>query len=140
MAEAKAMMNNPEYIKKMKEIQNSKDYQEAMKKTKETLADPTKAAHAEAKLEHMAKVGNEQLKKNAASAMEQAMDAIKQDPAVMADMLKMLKDPAFKEQMAALTKDSQFQTYIEAMKSMMQDPEKRRQVEEISATVKSQIR
>lgn len=140
MAEAKAMMNNPEYVKKMKEIQNSKDYQEAMKKTKETLADPTKAAHAEAKLEHMAKVGNEQLKNNAASAMEQAMDAIKQDPAVMADMLKMLKDPAFKEQMAALTKDSQFQTYIEAMKSMMQDPEKRRQVEEISATVKSQIR
>ena len=55
-------------------------------------------------------------------------------------MLKMLKDPAFKEQMASLTKDSQFQTYIEAMKSMMQDPEKRRQVEEISATVKSQIR
>jgi hypothetical protein len=116
MAEAKKMAENPQWQKKMKELSNSKEFKESIKKSKELLKDPDTAAHAEAKLEHMVKVGNDQLKKGAASAMEEAMAAMA-NPETMAEMAKMMKDPSFAKQLESMTKDPQFQSYIEAVRS-----------------------
>lgn len=139
MKEAQEMMNNPEFIKQMKELQKSKEYNDAMKKTKEMLSDPTKAAHAEAKLEHMAKIGQEQIQKNAATAMEEAMKAMYSDPAVMQEMMKMVSDPSFKETFGAMAKDSQMKEYMDAMKVMMQDPSKKKIMDEISSNFKAKL-
>ena len=88
MAEAKKMMDNPEYQRQMKKIAESKEYKESMKKTSEMLNDPNAAAKMEAKLEHMMKRGNDDLKKEAGATMEEAMAAMA-NPEVMAEMTKM---------------------------------------------------
>lgn len=139
MAEAQAMMNDPNFQKKMKEMQKSKEYQETIKKTKDVMADPTKAAQAEAKLEIMTKIGNDEIKKNAANAMEEAMAAMN-DPNVMNDLAKMMKDPKFKDTIASMANDNQFQEYINAMKNMMaNDPATKRKVENIASTLKATL-
>jgi len=84
MAAAKEMMENPAYIKEMKKLQKSKEYKESMKKVQDMLDDPNTGAQAEAKFEHMLKVGQEQRKDGAASAMEEAMAAMG-NPEVMAE-------------------------------------------------------
>jgi hypothetical protein len=65
-------------------------------------------------MEHMMKVGEEQLTKGAGAAMEQAM-ADMANPEVMAEMAKMLKDPQFQAQLAAMTKDPSFKNYVTAV-------------------------
>jgi hypothetical protein len=114
MAEAKKMMENPEYQKLMKKFSNSKDFKDSVKKTTEMLKDPNTAAKAEAKLEHMVNVGNDQLKKGAKDAMEEAMAAMN-NPEVMAEMAKMVKDPNFVKQLESMTKDPKFKNYIDAV-------------------------
>ena len=138
MAEAQRMMNNPEFAKQMKDMQKSKEYQETIKKTKEYMSDPTKAAHAEAKLEHMARVGDDQIKKNAANAMEQAMASLN-DPKVMDGLLNMMKDPEFKTQMASMAKDTQFKAYVDVLKDMVKDPEKKKLIEDATRNVKANM-
>jgi hypothetical protein len=120
MAAAKEMMNDKAWQTQMKKLQNDKGFKESIKKTSEMLQDPAKAAQAEAKMEHMVKVGNDQLKQGAAAAMEQAMEAM-HNPEVMAEMAALVKDPSFKQQLEALSKDPSFQSYIEAMQDMMND-------------------
>ena len=88
MAEAKKMMDNPEYQRQMKKITESKEYKESMKKTNEMLSDPNAAAKMEAKVEHMMKRGNDDIKKAAGATMEEAMAAMA-NPEVMAEMTKM---------------------------------------------------
>lgn len=139
MAEAKKMMENPEWVKQMKQLQNSREFKESVKAASEVMADPNAAAHAEAKYEHMAEVGQQQLKNGAASAMEQAMAAMS-DPAVMQEMTKMIKDPNFTKQLEAMAKDPQFKNYVDAMKDMMQDPAKKAQFEAAQAKLLSQTR
>jgi hypothetical protein len=138
MAEAQKMMNDPNFKKKMKDLAGGKDFKESIKKTKEMLDDPNLAAAAEAKFEHMQRVGNDQLKKGAANAMEQAMEALA-NPEVMAEMTKMLKDPKFKETLASMAKDSQLQNYMEAMQDMIKDPAKRKMIDDVSQKVKAQL-
>ena len=53
MAEAKKMMENPQFQKQMKEMANDKTFQESIKKSVEMMADPAQAAAMEAKMEHM---------------------------------------------------------------------------------------
>jgi hypothetical protein len=138
MAAAKEMMADPAWQKEMKKLQGSKEFKESISKTKELVEDPNAAAHAEAKMEHMLKVGNDNLKNGAAAAMEEAMAAMN-NPEMMAEMAKMAKDPNFKEQLAALSKDPQFQSYIEAMQDMMQDPTKKRKFEAAADSIRASL-
>ena len=115
MAEAQKMMDNPEFQKQMKKLQQSKDFKESIKKTTEKLKDPNQAAAAEAKLEHMVKVGNHELKKGARSAVEEAMASMA-NPEVMAEMAKMIKDPSFVRQLESMSKDPTFKNYIDAVR------------------------
>ena len=114
MAEAQKMMGNPEYQKKMKEMTKDKKFQEGIKKTTDMLKDPNAAAQQEAKMEHMLKVGEDQLKKNAGDQMKDAMAAMS-NPDVMAEMQKMMKDPQFVQQIQAMTKDPNFKSYVDAV-------------------------
>lgn len=138
MAEAKKMMADPAWQTQMKKLQESSEFKESVKKTTEMLSDPNAAAQAEAKLEHLVKVGNEKLKNGAAAAMEQAMEAM-QNPEVMAEMSNIIKDPNFKQQLEALSKDPSFQSYIEAMQDMMQDPSKKRKFEEMGDSIRASL-
>ena len=109
------MMANPEYQKKMKEMTKDKKFQEGIKKTTDMLKDPNSAAQQEAKMEHMLKVGEETLKKNAGDQMKEAMAAMN-NPDVMAEMQQMMKDPKFMQQIQAMTKDPNFQSYVDAVR------------------------
>jgi hypothetical protein len=113
MAAAKEMMADPEFQKEMKRLQNSKEFKEATKKMTETFKDPNVAAATEAKAEHMLKVGQDRLQKNAANAMQDAVQAMA-DPNVMAEMAKMIKDPSFNKQLEAMANDPQFKNYMDA--------------------------
>ena len=114
MAEAKKMMDSPEFKKQMKDIGNSKEFQDSLKMTADMMKDPAKAAEMEAKFEHMQKVGQQQLKQAAGGVMEDAMAAMN-DPAVMNEMAKMVKDPNFQQQLADMANDPTFKSYIEAV-------------------------
>jgi mannitol/fructose-specific phosphotransferase system IIA component (Ntr-type) len=138
MAEAKKMMDNPEFQKQMKNMAKDPQFKESIEKTKEQIADPNKAAHMEAKMEHMLKVGNDKLKQGAAASMEDAMAAMN-NPEVLSEMTKMLKDPNFKKELEAMQKDPQFASYIDAMKDMMKDPAKKRQIDAVSDTVRASL-
>jgi len=113
----------------MKKMTNSKEFKDSIKKTQEMMADPSTAAAAEAKIEHMAKVGEEQLKDNAYSQMEEAMAAMG-NPEVMAQMTKMLKDPDFYKKFAEMSKDPNFAMYKESVEKIMKDPSKKKSIEE----------
>lgn len=115
MAEAQKMMANPEYQKKMKEMTKDKKFQEGIKKTTDMLKDPNSAAQQEAKMEHMLKVGEDTLKKNAGDQMKEAMNAMN-NPEVMAEMQQMMKDPKFMQQIQAMTKDPNFKSYVDAVR------------------------
>jgi len=138
MKEAQKMMENPEFKKQMKKMAETKDFKENVKKSLDMMKDPTTAARLEAQMEHMVKVGGEQLKKGAASAMEIGMASIS-NPEVMAEMSKMMKDPNFQQQIAAMTKDPSFANYVGAMEEMMKDPEKKRRVEQVSQAFKASL-
>lgn len=138
MAEAKKMMDSPEFQKQMKKMTNDPAFKDSTKKTMDTFKDPTKAAQAEAKFEHMLKVGQEDMKKAAGSMMEEAMAAMS-NPEVMSEMQRMIKDPNFQQQLAAMTKDPSFKTYVEAMQDMMNDPEKKRRLEKMSESVRAAL-
>lgn len=138
MAEAKKMMEDPAWQKEMKKLTKSKDFKESIKKTQEMAKDPNTAAHAEARMEHMLKVGEAELKQGAAGAMEEAMAAMA-NPEVMAEMTKMLKDPNFAKQFAAMSKDPGFQNYVDAMGDMMKDPSKKRKVEQVAEAVRKTL-
>lgn len=131
MAEAKKMMENPAFQKQMKEMSGDKAFQDSIKKSVEMMKDPARAAEMEAKMEHMMKVGNQQLKDKAGNLMEDAMAAMN-NPEVMAEVAKMVKDPNFQQQLADMAKDPQFKSYIDAMKDMANDPAKKRQMEAIA--------
>jgi hypothetical protein len=115
MAEAKKLMDNPEFKKEMKKFQNAPQFKDTMKKTSELLKDPNMAAAAEAKLETMAKIGAQELKRGAGVAMEEAMQAALTNPDVMKEMARMVKDPNFQQQLDAMAKDPQFQNYVNAV-------------------------
>jgi len=138
MKEAQKMMENPEFKKQMKKMAETKDFKENVKKSLDMMKDPTTAARLEAQMEHMVKVGGDQLKKGAASAMEEAMASMA-NPEVMAEMSKMMKDPNFQQQIAAMTKDPSFANYVGAMEEMMKDPEKKRRVEQVSQAFKASL-
>ena len=138
MAEAKKMMENPAFQKQMKEMANDKTFQDSIKKSVEMMADPAQAAAMEAKMEHMMKVGNNQLKQQAGNMMDEAMMAMN-NPDVMAQVAKMVKDPNFQKQMADMAKDPQFQSYIEAMKDMANDPAKKAQMEALTRKMQAEL-
>jgi uncharacterized protein with von Willebrand factor type A (vWA) domain len=136
MAEAQKMMNNPDYKKKMAELQKDKEFQESLKKTQETLSDPNKAAAAEAKMEHMLKVGEQELKKNAGDQMREAMAAMS-NPDVLNQMQEMLKDPNFMRQIQDMTKDPNFKSYVDAVQDMVKDPDVKAKLEKVGQQVKA---
>jgi ABC-type branched-subunit amino acid transport system ATPase component len=114
MAEAKKMMESPEYQKQMKQFAGNKDFKDAAQKASNMMKDPAKAAAMEAKMEHMMKVGADQLKAGAGKMMEDAMAAMN-DPKVMAEMTKMVQDPSFQANLADMAKDPSFKQYIDAV-------------------------
>ena len=138
MAEAKKMMDAPEFQKTMKEMGNDKEFKDSIKKSVDMMKDPAQAAAMEAKMEHMMKVGNNQLKNQAGNVMEDAMAAMN-NPEVMAEVSKMIKDPNFQNQLADMANDPSFKSYIDAMKDMMQDPEKKREMERIGNKMRSEL-
>mmetsp|Transcript_19847 Transcript_19847/g.27545 ORF Transcript_19847/g.27545 Transcript_19847/m.27545 type:complete len:199 (-) Transcript_19847:176-772(-) len=138
MAEAQKMMDSPEFKKQMKQLTGDKGFKDSIKKTADMLKDPNAAAQMEAKMEHMAKVGADQLKKGAGAAMEEAMNAMA-NPEVMAEMVQLMKDPSFKQQIEAMSKDPSFQNYAAAMKDMMNDPAKKAKVEQASESIRAAL-
>ena len=138
MAEAKKMMDNPNFQKQMKEMGNTKEFKDATKASVDMMNDPGQAAAMEAKMEHMMKVGNDQLKNKAGNVMEDAFAAMG-NPEVMAEMQKMIKDPNFQQQLNEMAKDPNMQGYMDAMKDMMKDPEKKRQMEMIGNKMKNEL-
>uniref|UniRef100_A0A7S2EJ90 STI1 domain-containing protein n=1 Tax=Trieres chinensis TaxID=1514140 RepID=A0A7S2EJ90_TRICV len=136
MAEAKKMMESPEFKAQMKKMEKSKEFKDAVKKTGDMMKDPATAARMEAQMEHMLKRGQDSLKKNAASSMAEAMDAMA-DPEVMAEATKMMKDPDFQKNMAKMAQDPAFKNYIQAMQEMMQDPETKAKVEAMAGAFKT---
>ena len=72
MAEAKKMMESPEFKKQMKKLEGSKDFKESTKKAREAMKDPATAARMEAQMEHMLTKGQDQLKNNAKNQMAEA--------------------------------------------------------------------
>ena len=133
------MMSSPEFQAEMKKLQNSKEFKESLQQTKNLLNDPNQAAKAEAKIETMAKIGQDQLKIQAASSMVAAMQAALTNPEVMSQMSKMLKDPNFARQLEAMTKDPEFRMYQEAMKDMLKDPSKKAQLDAATQQIKSKL-
>ena len=116
MAEAKKMMESKEWKEQMKKLSNTKEFKESVKKTQDALNDPNKAAKQEAKVEHMIKVGQQELKNTAAKSMEDAMAAMANNPEMMADMAKMVKDPNFtKELQNMMANDPTFRNYYDAV-------------------------
>jgi hypothetical protein len=138
MAEAKKMMDDPTYQKKMKEMSNSKEFKDGMQQSLDMMKNPAKAAAVEAKMEHMLKVGNEQLKSASKNVMEDAMAAMA-NPEVMSEMARMVKDPQFQQQLAEMAKDPSFKSYIDAMQDMMQDPQKKRQMELMGEAMRANL-
>jgi len=69
MAEAKKMMESPEWKKKMKGITNDKSFKTSMEKTAKMMEDPDQAAKTQAKYEHMMKVGSDANKQDAKNTM-----------------------------------------------------------------------
>lgn len=136
MAEAQKMMNDPEFQKQMKKLTNSKDFKQSIKKTQEVMNDPNTAADMEARVESMIKKGTDDMKKSAASAMQEAMESMN-NPEVMAEMTQMMKDPSFQAQLAAMAKDPSFRHYMGAMEDMMKDPATRAKFEQASDTIRS---
>merc|ERR1712232_842814 len=104
----------------------------------ETMKDPAEAAKMEAKLEHMVKTGEQQLKEGAMGSLEQAMAAMA-NPEVMAEMGKMLKDPKFLEQVKAMTKDPQFKSYTDAVREMSKDPRQKERLQKMSEAMRAQL-
>lgn len=98
----------------MKKLSEQKEFKDGVKKTVDMMKDPSTAARLEAQMEHMAKVGADQLKKGAAGAMEEAMAAMG-NPDVMAEMAKLMKDPSFQQQISAMSKDPSFKNYVSAV-------------------------
>jgi hypothetical protein len=138
MAEAKKMMDNPQFQKKMKDMSNTKDFKEASQRAIDQMKDPAKSAELEARYEHMMKVGNDQLKNAAGNVMEDAMAAMG-NPEVMAEMARMVKDPSFQQQLTDMAKDPTFKNYIDAMQDMMKDPEKRARMEKIGEAMRANL-
>jgi len=138
MAEAQKMMANPEYQKKMKELTKDKKFQEGIQKTTDMLKDPNAQAAHEAKMEHMLKVGEEQLKKTAGDQMKEAMAAMS-NPDVMEEMQKMMKDPQFMAQIQAMTKDPNFKSYVDAVQDMTKDPAMKLKLEQVGQQVKAAL-
>merc|ERR1711982_97243 len=118
MAEAKKMMESPEWKKQMKEITNNKDFKANMEKTAKLMEDPNEQAKMQAKMEHLYRVGAEANKEEAKNTMSDAMQAMN-DPKVMAQAAQMIKDPSFKK-------------YVSAMQDMMQDPATKLQMEQMA--------
>lgn len=139
MEEAKKMMENSEYQKQMKKLTNSKEFKESIKATTDMLNDPNAAAHAEAKLEHMAKVGAQQLKDGATNAMDQALQQALNNPEVMAEMAKMVQDPSFAKQFKAMQNDPAFKNYMEAMSDMLKDPSKKAKLQAATEALKASL-
>jgi hypothetical protein len=117
MAEAQKMMNSPSFQKQMKKMAGTKEFKENAKQTELILKDPSQAAEAEARMEHMVRVGNDQMKKAAGGMMEDAMAAMN-DPGVMAEMTKMMKDPNFQQQLNDMMKDPSFSSYADAVSNL----------------------
>jgi hypothetical protein len=131
MAEAKKMMEDPKFQAEIKKMQDSKEFKDGLKKTKELMEDPSTAAKMQAQMEHMVKVGKQQLKDGAGGAMKEAMEAMN-DPEVFAEAMKLMKDPKFVKQLEAFTKDPAFANYKDAMAEMMKDPDQKAKMEQIT--------
>jgi len=56
MAEARKMMDSPEFKKQMKQFEKSKEFKDAAQKTKKMMEDPQTAARMAAQMEHMVSV------------------------------------------------------------------------------------
>lgn len=138
MAEAKKMMESPEWKKKMKEVTNDKAFKANVDNVKKTLEDPNEAAKMQAKMEHMMKTGQKELQNDAKGTMAEAMQAMN-DPSVMAEAARMMKDPSFQQQLSQMAKDPSFKKYVSAMQEMMQDPSTKRQMEQMADSFRSAL-
>lgn len=138
MAEAQKMMSNKEWQKEMEKMQKSKEFKEATLKTKEMMADPNQAAAAEAKVEHMVKVGDDMIKADAEKEMEEALLSMS-DPGVLEKITEMLKDPNFANSLLEMTRNPDFAVYKDTMAKLMADPEKRQAIQQNIGKIKEKL-
>jgi len=138
MAEAKKMMESPEWKKKMKDVTNDKAFKSNIENVKKTMDDPNEAAKLQAKMEHMMKTGTKELHNDAKDTMATAMQAMS-DPDTMAEAARMMKDPQFQQQLAQMAKDPSFKKYVNAMQDMMQDPATKAQMDRMADSFRSAL-
>jgi len=138
MAEAKKMMESPEWKKKMKALTNDKSFKANVENVKKSLEDPNEAAKMQAKVEHMMKVGQNAIQSEAKDTMSEAMQAMA-DPEVMAEAARMMRDPQFQQQLSQMAKDPSFKKYVSAMQDMMQDPTTKAQMEKMATSFRSAV-
>ena len=139
MAAAQEMMKDKKFQSEMKKLSTSKEFKDSLHTTKEMLDDPNKAAAAEARMEQMIKIGNDQMKKKSMETVDATMDAMTNDPAMMDSMAKMIKDPNFKKQLDEMMKDPNFRAYMDSMQEMMKDPAKKAKFEQAAAGIKAAL-
>ncbi|KAL7575902.1 hypothetical protein ACA910_000703 [Epithemia clementina (nom. ined.)] len=139
MAAAQEMMNDKKFQAEMKKFSKSKEFKESLKTTKEMLSDPNQAAAAEARMEQMIKVGNEEMKKKSMQTVDATMDAMANDPEMVDSMAKMIKDPNFKKQLDEMMKDPNFRAYMESMQEMLKDPSKKAKFDQAAAGIKAAL-
>ena len=114
LAEARKMMDSPEFKKQMKLMEKSKEFKDAKKKTQQMMDDPSTAARLEAQMEHMVQRGEDTMVKKAYNSMSDAMSSLS-DPEMMAEAVEMMKDPAFRQQLQSMASDPSFKTYLKAV-------------------------
>ena len=112
MAEAKKMMENPEWKKEMKKMEKSKEFKQALEDTNEMLKDPNMVAKLEAKMEASLAVGEKQLKKDYERTLMQALETFENDEN-LGEMKKYLSDPEFRAKIEQDMKDPQVRQYFE---------------------------
>lgn len=139
MAAAREMMNDKKFQQEMKKLSNTAEFKESIQNTKEMLSDPNQAAAAEARMEQMIKIGNNQLKKQAMQTVDATMDAMTSDPEMIDSMAKMIKDPNFKKQLDEMMKDPNFRAYMESMQDMMKDPATKAKFDQAAAGIKAAL-
>lgn len=77
VAQAQAMMKDPNFQAKMKQVSQGKAFKDSMKKTKEVLKDPKKAKEVTKTMEKKVEEGNKQLEE--AEKKEKAEQASKKN-------------------------------------------------------------
>ncbi|KAL7569349.1 hypothetical protein ACA910_016891 [Epithemia clementina (nom. ined.)] len=131
MAAAQEMMNDIKCQAEMKKFSKSKEFKESLKTTKEMLSDPNQAAAAEARMEQMIKVGNEEMKKKFMKAAVATMDAMANNPEMNDSMVKMIIKVGNEEMKKKYAMANDPEMIVDSMAKIIMDPNFEKQLVEM---------